>query len=309
MAPKSGARYLSLSEGDWREKTRAAMDLLAPCRLCPRACGADRLKGETGVCGGGDMAEVSSYNDHRGEEPPLSGYNGSGTIFFSRCNLKCVFCQNYPISHLGNGRRTAAGEISRMMLDLQKRGCHNVNFVTPTHMMPFIVEAMPLAAAGGLRVPLVYNCGGYEALEALEILDGVVDIYLPDMKYGSDEPAKVFSGAPDYVEHNRRAILEMHRQVGDLVLDDEGIAVSGLIIRHLVLPEGLAGSDSVLEFIAEKVSRSAAISLMSQYFPAHKAFEHPSVSRRPSREEYRAAVRTLEELGLENGWLQDEGLA
>jgi len=301
-------RYLALSDADWRERIERARSLLSPCRLCPRGCGVDRLGGERGVCRAGATAEVSSSNAHHGEEPPISGSRGSGAIFFTLCNLRCVFCQNYPISHLGHGEPASSGELAAMMRRLEARGCHNINFVTPTPMMPFIVEATALAAARGLTLPLVYNCGGYESLEALAVLDGIVDVYLPDMKYDDNEAARRLSNAPDYVEHNRAAVREMQRQVGELVFDEEGIAVRGLIVRHLVLPNGLAGSRGVIEFIAREVSPRTAVSLMSQYFPAHRAFEREEVSRRITAAEYEEAVAALEEFGLEEGWIQEEPL-
>jgi len=296
--------YKGLSDEEWEDRIGKARDMLSPCRLCPRECGVDRPTGEKGVCRAGAAAQVSSYNDHHGEEPPLSGFKGSGTIFFTHCNLRCVFCQNYPISHLGHGDVVTAEALARMMLQLQKRGCHNINFVTPTHMMPFILEALPIAVGQGLDAPLVYNCGGYESLGALELLDGIVDIYLPDMKYNDDETAKRFSDAPDYVERNRAAIKEMHRQVGDLVTDELGIARRGLIIRHLVLPQGMAGSRGVLEFIANEVSKNTAISLMRQYFPAYKAPEHHELSRSITAEEYEEAARAMRELEIKQGWRQ-----
>ncbi|MFO8058824.1 MAG: radical SAM protein [bacterium] len=297
--------YLGIAQGEWAERTEKARSLLASCRLCPRGCGVDRLSGEKGFCGAGGKARVASFNAHHGEEPPVSGRHGSGTIFFSHCNLRCVFCQNYPISHLENGDETDADELADMMMRLQHRGCHNINFVTPTHMMPFIVEALPVAVRLGLRLPLVYNCGGYESVEALKLLDGVVDIYMPDMKYGSSDSARLISEAPDYPRRNRAAVKEMHRQAGDLVLDEDGIAMRGLLIRHLVLPAGHAGSEGVLDFIARKISPNTAISLMSQYFPAYQAFDFPGLARRPSRAEYRQAVETMESLGLGRGWVQD----
>ncbi len=297
--------YLGLSDEDWTERIDKARSILTACCLCPRRCGADRLSGEKGFCGAGDKAKVGSYNAHHGEEPPLSGSRGSGTIFFSHCNLRCVFCQNYPISHLENGDEGEADELANMMIRLQKRGCHNINFVTPTHMLPFIIEALPIAVKLGLRLPLVYNCGGYESLPALKLLDGIVDVYMPDMKYNSSDSARLISDAPDYPQRNRAAVKEMHRQVGDLVLDDDGIAVQGLLIRHLVLPKRHAGSPGVLEFIADKISPHTAISLMSQYFPAYKALDYPGLNRRPSRAEYGEAVEALEKLGMSNGWVQD----
>ena len=307
MSKTAWPSYLGLEPREWQDRIEQARALISPCRLCPRECKALRLSGERGTCQAGGVAEVSSYNDHHGEEPPLSGYRGSGTIFFAHCNLRCVFCQNYPISHLGHGEIAEAPRLAEMMLKLQHRGCHNINLVTPTHMMPFILEAMPLAIERGLQLPLVYNCGGYESLEALKLLDGIVDIYLPDMKYNDNAVAERFSRARDYVEKNRAAIREMRRQVGDLTEDEEGIAVRGLIIRHLVLPEGLAGSAGVLEFIAHEVSPRTPISLMSQYFPAHRAFEYPEIARRPYPEEYQAAAQVMRRLGLSEGWVQDRG--
>ncbi|HUT52161.1 MAG TPA: radical SAM protein [bacterium] len=297
--------YLALSPEEWNHRIAAARAMLKSCTLCPRECKVDRLAGEKGVCRAGAVAQVSSCNDHHGEEPPLSGTRGSGTIFFTHCNLRCVFCQNYPISHLGNGEVAGAEELADMMLKLQRRGCHNINFVTPTHMMPFILEALPLAINKGLAIPLVYNCGGYESLDSLRLLDNVVDIYLPDMKYDDNSAAKMISKVEDYVEKNREAIREMHRQVGDLALDGHGIARRGLIIRHLVLPHNLAGSAGVLAFIAREISVHTAISLMSQYFPAHKAHEIEQLSRGVTKEEYRDAVRALLRLRLENAWIQD----
>ena len=309
MSEKPWPAYLGLSEREWQDRIAAARSLLSPCRLCPRECKVDRLGGERGVCKAGAGAEVSSANDHHGEEPPLSGRRGSGTIFFTHCNLRCAFCQNYPISHLGNGEPATASELADMMLKLQRRGCHNINFVTPTHIMPFILEALPLAVKKGLKVPLVYNCGGYESLAALKILDGIVDVYLPDMKYNDSQAAERFSRAKDYVEKNRAAIKEMHRQVGDLELDDEGLARRGLIIRHLVLPRGLAGSAGVLEFIAREVSPNTAISLMSQYFPAYQAFDHPEIARRLAPGEYAEAVKVMRRLELSEGWVQEDRYA
>jgi putative pyruvate formate lyase activating enzyme len=299
-------KYVALSEKEWEERIEKARDMLSPCRLCPRECGADRQAGEKGTCCAGAAAEVSSYNDHHGEEPPLSGRMGSGTIFFTHCNLRCLFCQNYPISHFGNGARAGADELADMMLKLQRRGCHNINFVTPTHMMPFIMEALPIAIRKGLNVPLVYNCGGYETLEALRLLDGIVDIYLPDMKYNDDQVAEKLSKAPDYVERNREAIREMHRQVGDMVVDDEGTALRGLIVRHLVMPGGMAGSDGVLGFLAKEVSPNTAVSLMSQYFPAYQADQVKEISRRITPDEYKQAAETLIGNGLRSGFLQNK---
>ena len=323
--------YLELSEKELSRRIEKARDLLSPCRVCPRECGADRLGGEKGFCETGVLAEVSSYNEHRGEEPPLSGSRGSGTIFFAHCNLRCVFCQNYPISHLGNGHPVTATKLAEMMLSLQRRGCHNINFVSPTHVTPQILEALKLAIAGGLKIPLVWNSGGYDAVDTLKLLDGIVDIYLPDMKYDDDSNAEKYSGVPNggrgdrpvaptgcsdgrgtacraptrgYREMNRAAIREMHRQVGDLICDEEGIAVRGLIVRHLVLPGGLAGSQGVLQFLADEISLNTAISLMAQFFPANRSHEFPELARGLAAKDYRAAAEAMEKLGLENGWKQ-----
>jgi len=300
--------YLALHRsGELRRRARHALASLATCELCPRACRVDRLAGQTGACRSGAEAVIASWNLHHWEEPPISGTRGSGTIFFSGCTGKCVFCQNYPISHLGNGQTVSAERLAGMMLSLQRRGCHNINFVTPTHYMPQIVEALDIAAGAGLRIPIVYNCGGYESLEALRLLDGIVDIYMPDIKYSDEGPARRFSGAPDYFKHACAAIKEMQRQVGVLEADADGIAVRGLLIRHLVLPNGLAGSRRSLEFIAREISPDTFVSVMEQYFPAHKALSDPDISRRITREEYREVVGMVDEFGLTNGWIQGDG--
>ncbi len=296
--------YLKLSDRELEERIKKAFSLLNPCRLCPRKCEVNRLEGERGFCGAGAKAEVSSYNLHFGEEPGISGWRGSGTIFFTHCNLRCVFCQNYPISQLGHGNAVSTERLAEMMLELQHQGAHNINFVTPTHMVPWILEALLIAKERGLKIPLVYNTGGYDSLEELELLDGIVDIYMPDMKYNDNKVAERYSKAPDYVEVNRRAIKEMHRQVGDLVLDDTGVAQRGLLVRHLILPDGLAGTEGIMKFLAEEVSPETAISLMSQYFPAHRAFEYPEISRRITRKEYYEAERAMEQAGLYRGWKQ-----
>jgi putative pyruvate formate lyase activating enzyme len=301
------ASYIKLHEsGKLARRASSAKEMLASCSLCPRNCGVNRLEGQLGVCGAGAEARVSSHNSHTGEEPPISGSNGSGTIFLTHCNLKCIFCQNYPISHLGNGTNTPPARMAEMMLSLQRRGCHNINFVTPTHYMPQILEALDIAADAGLRIPIVYNCGGYESLEAVRLLDGIVDIYMPDIKYSEEGPAIKLSKAPDYFKHACAAIKEMHKQVGELEEDSEGIAVRGLLIRHLVLPGGMAGSRKSLEFIAREISPDTFISIMEQYFPAHLALQLPEMSRRITREEYREVVAIVDELGLGNGWIQGD---
>lgn len=278
--------------------------MLRCCNLCPRRCGVDRVAGEVGFCKAGRVAAVSSYNDHRGEEPPVSGTRGSGTIFLTNCNLRCVFCQNYPISQLSNGEEAAPERMAGMMLALQRRGCHNINFVTPTHYMPQILEALFIAAGQGLNIPLVYNCGGYESLESLEILDGVIDIYMPDCKYALDENAEKYSSAPGYFGHAKAAIREMWRQRGALQLDEDGVAVSGLIIRHLVLPNGISGTEAVFRFIAEELGTNVFMSIMEQYFPANRAMSFPELARRVTDDEYDDALGAAEDLGLTTGWAQ-----
>lgn len=291
---------------------------MSQCVLCGRRCKAQRApvelrssesraEGEqagcsrdhaTGVCRTGDRAKVSSFGPHFGEEPPLVGRRGSGTIFFAGCNLKCIYCQNYDIAHLDRGWEITDEELSRIMLRLQELGCHNINLVSPTHVVPNILAAVRLAAVKGLKVPIVYNTGGYDSLETLEILDGVVDIYMPDMKYGEPGPAEEFSMAPDYPEVNFRAVKEMHRQVGDLVTDKHGVAVRGLLVRHLVLPGDMAGTEKVMEFIAAHISKDTYVNIMDQYWPCYKARRHPVIGRRISGREYRDALDIARWAGL-----------
>ncbi|HID09910.1 MAG TPA: radical SAM protein [Candidatus Latescibacteria bacterium] len=287
------------------ERIDAAYKMLESCHVCPRRCGVNRIKGETGACALGRNPAVSSVNLHFGEEPPISGYRGSGTIFFTSCNLRCVFCQNYPISQLRHGREVSVRDLADAMLKLQDRGAHNINFVTPTHLVPQIMDALRIAYERGLEIPLVYNTGGYDSVEMLRLLDGVVEIYMPDMKYSDSEMGRKYSGIPDYLQVNREAIKEMHRQVGDLVIDGDGVARKGLLVRHLVLPEGIAGTEGVLKFLAEEVSKDTYVSLMRQYFPAYKAVNMPPLNRRVTEEEYGEAVELLEKYGLTRGWIQE----
>ncbi len=298
--------YLKLHRsGELRDRARAARAGLARCELCPRACGADRLEGRRGACGVGAEPVIASWNVHPWEEPPISGTRGSGTIFFSGCTGKCRFCQNYPISQLGYGNRVGIERFAAMMLELQGRGCHNVNFVTPTHFVPQILAAVDQAAAWGLCIPLVYNTSGYETVATLRLLEDVVDIWLPDAKYADDGIARRLSGFPDYVVHNRAALREIFRQAGaELVLDKEGIARRGMIIRHLVLPAALAGTHDVLSWIAAELSPQVNISLMDQYFPAHQAVGDPVLGRKVTGEEYDAALDAFDAAGLQNGWMQ-----
>ncbi len=295
-----------LSQPELNQRIEAAYELLSPCRVCPRECGVDRLKdSRLGFCRSGLNPIISSASPHHGEEPPLSGTRGSGTVFFTNCNLRCVYCQNYPISQLGNGAEKTAAELACQMVRLQEQGCHNVNLVTPTHFVPQFLKALGLARERGFNLPLVYNSSGYDAVETLQLLDGIVDIYLPDMRYGDDGASMEYSVAPQYVEVNRAAVREMFRQVGNLALDENGIAKRGLIIRHLVLPHGLSGTERVMKFLAEEISKNVYISLMSQYFPAHKANEFKELSRRITTDEYEDARRIMEKYGLENGWMQE----
>ncbi|MCE5250650.1 radical SAM protein [bacterium] len=267
-------------------------------------CKANRIRSNKGVCRSGSHAVVASHNTHNGEEPPISGYAGSGTIFFSGCSGRCLFCQNYPISQLNTGTPVSDKRLAFMMLDLQKRGCHNINLVTPTHFLPSIVHAISIAVKSGLRLPIVYNTSGYERVEILELLNGIVDIYLPDCKYADDNAASVLSGFDDYVAHNRSALKEMFRQVGNLRIVN-GIATKGLLVRHLILPDNLSGTETVLKFLAREISRNLYVSLMDQYFPAYRATNHAVLSRRINTEEYNESLEFFTACGLHNGWIQE----
>ena len=285
--------------GRLKEKVAAAYDILNQCNLCPRNCLVDRHHGELGLCRTGDQPVVSSYGPHFGEEAPLVGQRGSGTIFFTHCNLYCSFCQNYEISHGGEGEEISIPDLAAMMLNLQNRGCHNINFVTPSHQVYQILAALPPAIEGGLNVPLVYNTGGYDALETLHLLDGVVDIYMPDFKFWDPQVAKDLCEAEDYPEIARQALKEMHRQVGDLVMDEDGVARRGLLVRHLVLPDGLAGTDEIATFIAQEISPRTYINVMGQYRPCGRAAEHPSLSKFLTGLEHVEAERLARAAGLE----------
>jgi putative pyruvate formate lyase activating enzyme len=275
-----------------------AREILAGCVLCPRECHVDRLRGDKGICKTGSLAVISSYGPHLGEERPLVGRNGSGTIFFTHCSLCCSFCQNYDISHYGLGREERSARLAEMMLELQALGCHNINFVTPTHVVPQILEALGTAIEKGLKVPLVYNCGGYEKVETLRLLDGVFDIYMPDFKFAAPEVAGRFCDAPDYPVVAKAALMEMHRQVGDLSFDQNGIALRGLLVRHLVLPGGLAGTREVMEFLAESLSPDTYVNVMEQYRPCHEAFRDPPMDRPPTSAEFEEALRLARQAGL-----------
>ena len=301
--------YLRLhTSGKLRDRISDAWSLLAPCRLCPHDCGADRLHGQMGVCQMDARCKVASWNLHHWEEPAISGTRGSGAIFFSGCTGRCCFCQSFPISQLHQGIEVGVERLAGMMLELQRKGAHNINMVTPTHFMPHILAALPHAIQAGLRLPLVYNTGGYERVEALRLLDGVVDLWLPDAKYADDETARRLSGWPRYVECNHLALREIFGQVGEeLLLDESGVAQRGLIVRHLVLPGGLAGTPQVLRWLSETLSPRVHVSLMDQYFPAYRVLEDPVLGRRLSRQEYESALDALESVGLEHGWTQATG--
>jgi putative pyruvate formate lyase activating enzyme len=292
--------YLRLEEtGELARRAQELYSIYRSCRLCPRQCGVNRAKGEKGVCSSTSRAKVFSAHPHFGEERPLVGRGGSGTIFFSNCNLLCAFCQNWEINHRGDGSYASDDSIGRLMTDLQGTGCHNINFVTPTHILPNIIGGLRTAIRRGLRVPLVYNCGGYEPVEIIKLLDGIVDIYLPDYKYADGAMSEKYStGARDYPERAAEAIEEMHRQVGELVTDENGIALRGLLIRHLVLPGNIAGTDKFVQFVASRLTRSTYVNIMDQYRPEHKAPGIPELSRRISSAEYQQAVRWAKEAGL-----------
>jgi len=287
-----------LQKGILHARAEEIHDKLASCEYCPRCCRVNRMSGEIGCCGIGELAWVSSYGAHHGEEAPLRGRYGSGTIFFSGCNLSCIYCQNAEISQQLSGRPVTAAELASYMLELQASGCHNINLVSPTHIAGQIARAIAIAAQEGLTLPIVYNTGGYDKLETLFLLDGFVDIYMPDMKYSQPDVGERYSGVKDYPSINQAAVLEMHRQVGDLLLDSSGIALRGLLIRHLVLPEGLAGSSAILRFIAEKISKNTYLNIMDQYRPAYRARQYPELDRRLTTSEYRSVIEEAEALGL-----------
>lgn len=291
--------YLELHRtGELSVRLNKAVSIMESCRLCPRACGVNRLEGETGFCGTGRKAIVASYNAHFGEEAPLVGRCGSGTIFLSSCNLQCSFCQNYEISHLAEGMDVEPEKMASMMIHLTDRECHNINFVTPTHVVPQILEALTLAIDQGLKVPLVYNSSGYDCKEVLELLDGIFDIYMPDFKFWDGKWADRFCKAPDYQNVAIEAVQEMHRQVGDLMFDEDGIAIKGLLVRHLVMPNQIAGTRKIMEFLAEEISLNTYINVMDQYRPCGTAHQDEFINRRLNAKEYRDAVDAAKNAGL-----------
>ena len=293
--------YLALyRSGELQRRAQQAIDQLAACRLCPRNCGVDRLSDRKAACKTGRYAMTSSYFAHHGEEDCLRGWNGSGTIFFAWCNLRCSFCQNWDISQLGEGTTTSPQHLAAMMLRLQAAGCHNINFVTPEHVVPQVLEALVVAVERGLRLPIVYNTSAYDSAESLRLLDGVIDIYMPDFKFWDPLLALKYLKAKDYPEAARHAITEMHRQVGALRLDENGIALRGVLLRHLVMPGCLADTQAILRFLAEEVSRDTYVNIMAQYYPANKVSfdKYPELNRRITLDEYQGAIEYAQQIGL-----------
>jgi putative pyruvate formate lyase activating enzyme len=292
--------YIGLyRSGELARRVDEAYRRLAACDLCPRECGVDRCRSAEGAgCHTGERAVVCSYHPHHGEETPLVGRHGSGTIFFAWCNLRCVYCQNVELSQMGQGEETGPEGLAAMMLWLEDVGCHNINLVSPSHVVPQILAGLLVAVERGLRAPLVYNTGGYDAVQTLRLLDGVVDIYMPDMKCADAQVGQLYSGVPDYPQVNQAAVHEMHRQVGDLTMDERGIARRGLLVRHLVLPDGLAGTVEIARFLAHEISPNTYVNIMDQYRPCYRAEEMPPLNRRITRQEYVEAVRLVREAGL-----------
>lgn len=289
-------------------RAKNIFQFLESCTICPRKCKVNRLNGEYGLCGTGIKPRIYSYMVHHGEEPPISGINGSGTIFFSGCNMRCVYCQNYDFSQaVEKGREVDPERLAGIMLKLQDMNCHNINLVTPTHVMPQILMALNLAIPKGLKIPLVYNTGGYDSVDMIKLLDGIVDIYLPDMRYSDNPAAKRYSCAADYPVYNRQAVKEMHRQVGEAVISEDGIMKKGIVIRHLVLPNDISGTKETMNFIAKEVSQDTYISLMSQYLPLYKAAQFKEIARRTTQQEYEFAREIMHSYGLFNGWTQEAG--
>lgn len=284
---------------DLRERADTLLQLLNECRICPNECNVNRADGEKGTyCHSANEVIVSSFATHFGEEPPLVGFSGSGTIFFTNCNLSCVYCQNYDISQLGHGSAVSIEQLSEFMITLQNRGCHNINLVSPTHFVPQIVSALVIAVEKGLEIPIVYNCGGYESVETLKLLEDIVDIYMPDIKYSNNETAARLSGIKNYWNVVQSAVKEMHRQVGNLHINRRGIAKRGLLIRHLVLPNNITGSEIIIDFVADVISKGTYINIMDQYYPAYKAKQYNELNRRITTKEYEHVVNYAKQRGL-----------
>ncbi len=294
-------RYLKLSKNELNKRTDKLYQKLEKCDICPKKCRVNRLKGEKGYCRIGSLPIVSSFHSHFGEESVLVGKRGSGTIFFAGCNLSCVYCQNYEISQLKAGQEVSFEDLAEMMIELQRQGCHNINLVTPTPQVPQIIKALEIAIERGLRLPLVYNTNSYDSTEVLKLLDGIVDIYMPDVKYSDEKLALKYSLVPDYFEITKRNLKEMHFQVGDLKCDKNGIAFAGLLVRHLVLPNNLAGSEKIFEFIAKEISKNTFLNIMDQYYPAYQAFDFPELARKITDEEYQKVLSLTEKYGLNKG--------
>ncbi len=301
--------YIRLFQnGELKKRAQLALDVLKSCKSCPRNCEVDRTVGNTSFCQSGFLPIVSSYTPHFGEEPVLSGSRGAGNIFFGNCNMRCIFCQNFEISQ--NWKEEKKREVSHqrladIMIELQEKNCHNIGLVSPTHFSAQILKSISIAAGQGLNLPVIYNTNGYDSVEMLKLYESVIDIYLPDFKYGSNQSGKIYSNANDYFDHTRKAVKEMFRQVGDELIYDGDIIVRGLIIRHLVLPNGLAESEKVFQFIAEELSTNVHVSLMSQYFPTNKAHTNILIDRPLRNSEYEKAIELMNKYGLHNGWIQE----
>ncbi|MFP4497522.1 MAG: radical SAM protein [Vulcanimicrobiota bacterium] len=290
--------YVKTLQNMGKKKIEQARQLMAQCKLCPRNCAVDRWEGNTGYCRAADKLIVASHGPHHGEETPLSGNRGSGTVFFSYCNLGCVFCQNYDISQTGYGKTYSVNELAEIFLELQARGCHNLNLVTPTHQMPMILEALEIATSRGLSIPLVWNCGGYESEDALEILEGIVDIYMPDFKFWDNEKARKYSNATDYADVAKKAMKIMHRQAGDLTMDKNGLAEKGILVRHLLMPGCLNDTLAIIDWLASEISKNTYLNLLDQYRPCYNANKYAEIDRRVSPSDYKKAVDYATRKGL-----------
>lgn len=302
--------YLALARsGELNKRAEQLEARLVACDICPRACKANRQAGKAGYCHSGALPVIASICAHRGEEPPISGTRGSGTVFFANCNMRCVYCQNYQISQkhraMGSNEITTATLAKQMIYLQDELDCHNINFVSPSHFVPQLVRAVCEAVPWGLKIPLIYNTSGYDSVDIIKALDGIVDIYLPDIRYSSEKLARKYSRTNDYVANARAAIKEMYLQVGNLITDDDGIAIRGIVVRHLILPQDLAGSEASLAWLVNEVSPEITVSIMSQYYPTHDAFKYPELSRRITPKEYEYVTSLVDKLGIEDGWIQE----